>query len=272
MLLKDYGEYLRDEERAQHTVEKYTRDLRCFFRFCNGREVSKGLVREYKEWLITRYKAASANSMIAAVNGFFKHYGRLELCVKQYKVEKKVFCLAEEELSRDDFDRLRRAAGCRADGLGLMLTEILGATGLRVSELKYITVEAAKSGFANVSCKGKIREVYLEERLCKRLLAYARKKGIATGCIFISRKGKPLCRSSIWRILKGISREAGVLPSKVYPHNFRHFFARSLYGELKDAVKVRDLLGHSSLDTTLIYLRESVTEHFRIMRKIALLN
>ncbi len=266
-----FRRYLYDNEKSLATVEKYMRDIRVFLNFLKGREPDRTAVLSYKEHLGRDYAVASANSMLAALNAFFKFVGRLDLCVRQFKVQRKTFSPAERELSREEYLQLIRTAEKKKnERLSLVLQTICG-TGIRVSELKYITVEAARSGEVSVSCKGKVRTVFIVSGLQKKLLAYARKYGISSGVLFRTRSGKPINRTSVWREMKSLCIEAGVSPKKVFPHNLRHLFARTFYGVEKDIAKLADILGHSSINTTRIYIIETGVEHRRKMENMRLI-
>jgi len=259
------------DEKSRNTIEKYMRDVKAFCAFLEGRTVNKELVMEYKEQLLIHYSITSANSMIAAVNTFLRFLGWIECCVKQFKVQRKVYCSEEKELSKSDYSRLITAANKRGnERLNLVIQTICG-TGIRVSELKYITIESVKRGEAEVSCKGKTRVIFIVKELKKKLLSYAAKQGIKSGEIFITKNGKSINRSNIWREMKSLCEEAGVNPDKVFPHNLRHLFARTFYGIEKDIAKLADILGHSSIDTTRIYIITTRAEHKKKMENMRLI-
>ncbi len=270
ILLKKYEAYLREEERSEATVEKYLRDVGYFFAFVGTGEITRAVVLTYKERLGERYAVASANSMLAALNCFFRFCGWHDLCVKQFKVQKKAFCPAEKELTKEEYRRLvAAAAGKHNERLSLLIQSIC-ATGIRVSELSHITVEAARKGQAVVSCKGKTRTVFIVATLQKKLLRYAKERHITSGAIFVTKSGKPMNRSNIWREMKALCAEAGVAPSKVFPHNLRHLFARTFYGMEKDIAKLADLLGHTNINTTRVYIVTTGAEHRRKMEHMRL--
>lgn len=259
------------DEKSKNTIDKYMRDVKAFCAYLNGRDVNKELVMEYKENLLIHYSITSANSMIAAVNTFLRFFGWIECCVKQFKIQRKVYCSEYRELSKEDYTRLVTAANKKGnERLNLVIQTICG-TGIRVSELKYITVEAVKRGEAEVSCKGKTRVIFIVKELKKKLLSYAAKQGIKSGEIFITKNGKSMNRSNIWREMKNLCAEAGVNPDKVFPHNFRHLFARTFYGIEKDIAKLADILGHSSIDTTRIYIITTKAEHKKKMENMRLI-
>jgi len=270
-MLQNFERHLQMDERSEATVRKYLHDVRCFFRYQENISVCKQSVLDYKSWLQQEYALSSANSMLAALNAFFRCCGWNELCVKQFKVQKQVYCSEEKELSRSEYIRLLDAAKKqKKHRLGLMIQTIC-ATGIRVSELQYITLESLYKGEAVVCCKGKNRRIFLVSKLKKKLLAYAKDMGIEHGPIFISKNGRPLDRSNVWKEMKSICAQAGVQSSKVFPHNLRHLFARIFYSLEKDIAKLADVLGHASIDTTRIYIISSGAEHKRQLEHMKLI-
>ena len=263
--------YLKNEEKSIATIEKYIRDVKCFAKFADNSDISKQTVLEYKKKLGESYAAASANSMIAALNSFLRFCGWHDLCVKQFKIQREVYCSEEKELTRAEYIRLLEAANAKHnERLNLIIQTICG-TGIRVSELQYITVEALKNGEAIVNCKGKNRRVFIVPELKKKLLSYVKKQKISTGTVFVTRGGKPVSRNSIWKDMKALCEQANVSPSKVFPHNLRHLFARTFYGIEKDIAKLADILGHASINTTRIYIVTTGAEHKRKMEKMRLI-
>lgn len=266
-----FESYLRSDEKSDNTIEKYLRDVRAFTVFTEAREISKAVVMEFKASLVENYEITSANSIIAAVNAFLRFMGWVDCCIKQFKVQKKAFCSEEKELTKAEYIRLVNTAKQKCnERLNLILQTICG-TGIRVSELQFITVEAVRKGEAVVSCKNKTRTVFIVRELQKKLLNYIRDKGIAKGCIFITKSGKPMSRCNIWREMKALCEQAGVSPDKVFPHNLRHLFARTFYGIEKDIAKLADILGHSSINTTRIYIITTGAEHKRKMENMRLI-
>ena len=263
--------YLINEEKAAATVEKYMRDVLFFSSFIGDAEICKQSVLEYKSKCGEDYAVTSANSMIAALNCFFRFCGWHDLCVKQFKIQRQAYCPEEKELTRAEYIRLLDAASAkRNERLNMILQTICG-TGIRVSELQYITVEAAQRGEAFVHCKGKNRRVFIVPKLRKKLLCYAKKHSIAAGQVFVTRGGKPISRNHIWREMKALCAQANVAPSKVFPHNLRHLFARTFYGIEKDIAKLADILGHASINTTRIYIVTTGVEHKRKMEHMKLI-
>ena len=269
-MIAEFREHLILEERSEATVEKYIRDVTAFSAFANGGEISKETVIAYKKHLQDSYAVRSVNSMLASINSLFAFLGWHDLKVKSIKLQQQIYCPEEKELTKAEYTRLCRTAERKHnERLNLILQTICG-TGIRVSELQYITVEAVKQGEATVSCKAKTRSVFIVKELQKKLLRYAQSHGIKTGCIFITRTGKPISRTNIWREMKNLCLEAEVSPTKVFPHNLRHLFARVFYGIEKDIAKLADILGHSSINTTRIYIISTGTEHRRRMENMRL--
>lgn len=269
--LRQFETHLLCEERSAATVEKYLHDLRVFYAFMDGKELNKTAVLEYKSNLLNKYAVTSANSMLAAVNAFFRYLGYYELCVKQYKIQKSAFCSEEKELTKAEYIRLIEAAKRKGnERLNLIIQTICGS-GIRVSELQYITVEAVKHGEAFVNCKGKNRRIFIVAELRKKLLSYIKTKNIKSGAVFVTKNGKPVSRHNIWRDMKALCKDADVSPSKVFPHNLRHLFARTFYGIEKDIAKLADILGHASINTTRIYIVTTATEHKRKMENMRLI-
>lgn len=258
-----YLAQLELEEKSKATLEKYGRDLRSFTVFLAGRAIEKTLVLEYKASLAQRYAVASANSMLAAVNGLLKFMGRTDCCVRQFRVQRQAFCPPEKELTRAEYERLVHTAQRKSSRrLSLILQTICG-TGIRVSELAFITAEAVHRGEAVITCKGKTRLVFIPGKLQRLLETYLRQQNITEGPVFTTRTGKPVSRHNIWREMKALCRTAQVAPGKVFPHNLRHLFARAFYGLEKDIAKLADILGHSSINTTRIYIVSTGSEHRR---------
>ena len=253
-MLPAYREYLRDEERSQATVEKYLRDVKAFVNYLGtGREVDRERVRDYKEALRERYKITSANSMLAALNSFFVFAKWEELKVKLYRVQRAMYSRKELEMTEKDYEKLIRAARKDGDEKMSMLIQTIGSTGIRISELKFITVETLETGRAEIYNKGKSRVVLLPVELTRLLKKYCKSAGIRTGSIFITRQGNPVDRSNVSKKMKQLGREAGVDTAKIFPHNLRHLFARTFYSIEKDVIRLMDLLGHSNISTTRIY-------------------
>lgn len=267
-----FKKYLREEEKSENTIEKYLRDVRAFAAYLSGIEVTKETVIAYKSRLLAEnYAVRSINSILASVNSLFAFLGWTDCKVKSIKLQRQVYCPEEKELTKAEYTRLVNTAKQKGnERLNLILQTICG-TGIRVSELQYITVEAVKCSEAVVSLKGKTRSVFIVKELQKKLLRYAAEQKIHSGCIFITRTGKPISRTNIWREMKGLCEQAGVNPQKVFPHNLRHLFARVFYGIEKDIAKLADILGHSSINTTRIYIISTGNEHRRRMENMRLI-
>lgn len=256
--IRRFEQFLLTEEKSKATIEKYMRDVRCFLSFLEDKRLYKEAVIAYKEHLTARYAPASVNSMLVALNCFLRFTGRQDCCVKLLKIQRQIFCREDKELSAREYRRLVKAA--QGTRLSLVLQTICG-TGIRVSELQYITVEAVRAGKAVVNCKNKTRVIFIPTSIQKLLRPYIKKSGITAGSVFVTRSGKPLNRRNIWRDMKALCKRAGVSQDKVFPHNLRHLFARTFYSVDKDIVRLADLLGHSSVDTTRIYTMETGNEH-----------
>lgn len=266
-----FGAYLRREEKSAATVGKYLRDVRAFARYLGEGEAEKAAVLRYKAELSSRYAPRSVNATLASLNSLFAFLGRHDCRVRSVRWQRQVFCPEERELTRAEYLRLCRAAkGKQNERLYLILQTICG-TGIRVGELRYITVEAVGRGEATVTLKGKTRTVFIVPALREKLLRYASARGIRSGALFVTRTGKPLDRTNIWREMKALCRAADVNPRKVFPHNLRHLFARVFYGIEKDLAKLADILGHASIDTTRIYIVSTGTEHRRRMEHMHLI-
>lgn len=266
-----FSEYLKKEEKSTATIEKYDRDIRHFSEFAERRDIDRQLVLEYKERLVETYAVSSANSMLAALNVFLKYMGWADLCVKQYKTQRHVFRPEKKNLSKAEYVSLVRSAKRIGNyRLGLIM-ETICATGIRVSELRYITMKAVMDGETTVSCKGKTRTVFIVSALRKKLLRYAKKNGIVEGSVFVTKGGKPVDRSNIWREMKKLCKPSGISTEKVFPHNLRHVFARVFYKAEKDIAQLADILGHSSINTTRIYIMSTGEEHKRRMEAMRLI-
>lgn len=267
-----FGQHLRQEERAAATIEKYQRDMREFAAWLNGRVVTKEAALEWKESLLRGGASpATVNGKLSALNSLFRFLGWDECRVKSLHLQRRVFREQGRELSREEYLRLLETARASGQERLELLMEAICSTGIRVSEVRYLTVEAVRGGQAVISLKGKIRTILLPGKLCRKLLRYARKQKIASGEIFLTRGGKSLSRKQIWREMKRLCRRAEVEPGKVFPHNLRHLFAVCFYRVCRDIVKLSDVLGHSSIETTRIYLLTTGAEHARCLDKLQLI-
>ena len=269
--LKAFASCLRQEDRCRGTVDKYLHDAAEFSAWLGDRKLNKENAAAWRDHLAEQgYAPATINSMLSAVNHLLKFLGREDCKIKFLRVQRKAFRDQNRELTRADYQRLLdTAAGQGQERLGLLM-ETICATGIRVSEVQYITVEAAQRGRVEISLKGKIRTILLPAKLCRKLLKYARKNKTVSGEIFLTRTGKPISRKEIWREMKSLCQKAGIEPSKVFPHNLRHLFATTFYKVVRDIVKLADVLGHSSINTTRIYLMTTGAEHARQLEKLGL--
>ena len=270
--VQSFKKYLREEEKSANTIEKYLRDVRAFAEYLGGAEVTKEAVIAYKSKLLAEsYAVRSINSMLASLNGLFSFLGWTDCRVKSIKLQRQIYCPEEKELTKAEYMRLVNTAKQKGnERLNLILQTICG-TGIRVSELQFITVETVKCGEAVVSLKGKTRTVFIVKDLQKKLLRYAAEQGIQSGSVFVTRTGKPISRTNIWREMKDLCEQANVNPNKVFPHNLRHLFARTFYGIEKDIAKLADILGHSSINTTRIYIVATGSEHRQRMENMRLI-
>ena len=266
-----FEDYLRHDEREESTIEAYLRSLTRFAEWADGRAVTKELAMEWKAALSEAgYRPISVNAMLAAVNKFFTCMGREDCKVKYLKLQRQMFRKSEKNLSKEEYQRLVQAAHEKGDLRMELILETICATGIRVGELKYITVEAIRAGVAEIALKGKIRTILLPHRLCRKLQKYAKQQKIASGKLFLTQDGLPVSRQSIWTRMKALCEAAGVERSKAFPHNLRSLFARSFYGSCHDVVRLADVLGHSSIETTRIYLMSTGKEYLRQLDKLGL--
>ena len=270
-IINSFEKHLLENEKAGATIQKYMRDIRCFMDYAKDQALDKTLLLNYKAMLEQNYAVRSANSMLAALNAFFRFQGWHDLCVKQFKVQKEAYCSEERELTKAEYTALVRTAELKKNERLSLVVQTICGTGIRVSELQCITVEAVRRGEAIVSCKGKTRKIFIVKALQKKLLRYAIEQGITTGTLFVTKSGKSLDRSNIWRQMKDLCEQAGVSPQKVFPHNLRHLFARTFYGIEKDIAKLADILGHSNINTTRIYIITTGAEHQRRMENMRLI-
>lgn len=259
--LSDYMRYLECEERSLTTRKQYRRDIISFFAYLGNQQITKEMVIQYKKKLQEEYKPVSVNAKLAALNGFFSFIGNPQLRVKQLKIQKKPFCSREKELSKAEYIRLVTVAEKEGDERLALILQTICSTGIRVSELQFITAETVASGEAAICLKGKNRTILIAEKLRKALKCYLRRCGITTGPVFITRSGRPMDRSHIWKMMKALCQRAGVREEKVFPHNLRHLFARCFYSIDKDIAQLADVLGYSSINTTRIYIASSDYEH-----------
>lgn len=270
-LIHSFKTYLIEEEKSENTIEKYIRDVTFFMIWLAGREVTKILALDYKKELCEKYAPSSVNAAISSLNSFFVFIGWHDIRIKALKFQRQIFSNKDKELTKAEYERLLTAAKSKGNERLYLLMQTICSTGIRVSELRFVTCEAVKKGQAVISCKGKMRTIFLPKELCRMLKKYIKEQGIKDGSVFVSRNGKPLDRSYIWKMLKNLCEAAGVSKDKVFPHNFRHLFARTYYSLQKDIVRLADILGHSSVETTRIYTIETGDICRRQIQKLGLL-
>ena len=271
--VEGFARHLREEERSPGTVENYLRHIGRFRAWLEGRAVTRETVAERKRALTEAgYAPASVNAMLVAVNALLRYLGWEECRARTLRLQRQLFRQEERELGREDYDRLVQTARGRGRERLALLMEAICATGIRVSEVRYLTVEAAREGRTEISLKGKVRTILLPRKLCRKLLQYAGRQSIASGEIFLTRGGRPLSRKQIWAEMKALCQAAGVRASKVFPHNLRHLFARTFYKVCGDVVKLADILGHSRIETTRIYLISTGLEHARQLERLHLIS
>lgn len=269
--MTEFEQKLISDERSQATVQKYLRDIRAFRSFVQKKTITKEVTIHYKQYLMERYAPSSVNSMLAAINCFFKQMGWYDCIVKAVRIQRQAFRPRERELTKEEYYRLLDAAKDRKDTRLYLLMQTICATGIRISELRYITVEAVRRGSATVSLKGKTRQVLIPSALCRELMRYARMRAIRSGSIFVTKKGNPMDRTNILHEMKSLCEAARVDRRKVFPHNLRHLFACMFYKASKDISRLADLLGHSSIDTTRIYTCVSGAEQRRQIERLGLI-
>lgn len=270
-LILSFKYYLIDEEKSENTIDKYIRDVTFFEKWLCSREVTKILALEYKKELCEKYAPASVNGAISSLNSFFSFTEWHDIRIKSLKIQKQIFSSKDKELTKAEYEKLLTAAKTKKNQKLYYLMQTICSTGIRISELRYITTSAVHSGQATINCKGKMRVVILPKELCRMLKSYIKDNNIKSGSVFVTRTGKPLDRSFVWKLLKSICEDAGVSKDKVFPHNFRHLFARTYYGLQKDIVRLADILGHSSVNTTRIYTMSTDDICRRQIQKLGLL-
>ena len=270
-IIQLFQSYLINEEKAPATIGKYLHDIRDFQAWLIEGELCKTTVLSYKSYLCEKYAPASVNAVISSLNSFFNFMGWYDLRVKSLKIQKQIFASTDKELSKAEYDRLLQVAKQKKNDRLYFLMQTICSTGIRVSEARYITVEAVNRGVAEINCKGKRRQVFLPKQLCCILKQYIKHQKINSGAVFVTKNGKPLDRSNIWSDMKKLCKAANVLEKKVFPHNLRHLFARTYYSLQKDVVRLADILGHSNVNTTRIYTMETGEVHRRQIQELGLL-
>ncbi len=270
-ILNNYIIHLKLEEKSKATIEKYIRDIKAFSKYIAGKKITKELAIDYKQYLLSNYKNRSVNSIIASLNSFFVFTGNHECKLRSIKLQQQIYCPEEKELTKEEYIRLLDAANKKGNERLNLILQTICSTGIRVSELQFITVKSVYEGEATVSLKGKTRKVFIVKDLQKKLLSYMARQKIKEGCVFVTRTGKSISRTNIWKEMKNLCKRANVNPAKVFPHNLRHLFARIFYGLEKDIAKLADILGHSSINTTRIYIITTGYEHRRRMENMKLI-
>lgn len=270
--IREFSRYLREEERETATIDKYSRDVKDFFIWLKDREISRERMGEWRGYLLQAgRKPVTINGKLSALNKFFSFLGRNDCRIKYLKIQRRLFRSTEKQLSKQEYIRLLETAHSLGRERLALLMETICATGIRVSEVKYITAEAIRAGRTEIALKGKIRTILLPGKLCRKLKKYAGKRKIVSGEVFLTRNGKGMSRRQIWAEMKSLCEKAGVAPSKVFPHNLRHLFAQTFYRVCRDVAKLADVLGHSSIETTRLYLISTEAEHVRQMERMGLI-
>ena len=270
--IREFSRYLREEERETATIDKYSRDVKDFFIWLKDREISRERMGEWRGYLLQAgRKPVTINGKLSALNKFFSFLGRNDCRIKYLKIQRRLFRSTEKQLSKQEYIRLMETAHSLGRERLALLMETICATGIRVSEVKYITAEAIRAGRTEIALKGKIRTILLPGKLCRKLKKYAGKRKIVSGEVFLTRNGKGMSRRQIWAEMKSLCEKAGVAPSKVFPHNLRHLFAQTFYRVCRDVAKLADVLGHSSIETTRLHLISTEAEHVRQMERMGLI-
>lgn len=268
-----FAQDLKESEYAKGSIEKYVRDIRALKRWLGDGSVGKEALIQWKEHLLSKNcQSRTVNGMLSSLNRFFRSMGWEDLQIKHLKVQRTLFRSTRRELTKSEYLHLIETAAGQGKHRLALLMETICATGIRVSEVKYITAEAAREGRTDIHMKGKIRTILIPGRLCRKLQRYAKEQRIFSGELFRTRTGKGVTRRQIWAEMKGLCAEAGVAPSKVFPHNLRHLFARTFYRVHKDVAQLADVLGHSSIETTRIYLISTGAEHARKLERLRLIS
>ena len=271
--IQDFQEFLYEREYSTATISKYLTDVHTFLKFAKGKDViEKSLLLRYKEWLMQNYAVSSVNSMLVSLNQLLEYLGGGFLKLKRVKVQKQNFADEDKEMSKEEYIRLKRAAAENGKAQLALIIETICSTGIRISELSYFTVERVRKGYVEVHNKGKSRTILLPEKLRRKLIYYVKKHNILSGCIFVTRNGKPKDRSNLWAEMKALYKEAEVSPEKIFPHNLRHLFARVYYSLTKDLAGLADILGHSRMEVTRIYTAHSGNVYQKRIDSLGLVN
>lgn len=269
--MRNFEMWLIEEEKSDATIQKYKRDVLAFYEFLpEDKVISKKTALSYKNYILPRYKESSTNSMLISLNIFFAYIGASDCRLKLIRVQRETFATTKKELTKEEYKRLLAAAKHVHNERLYLLLQSICSTGIRVSEHQYITVEALYEGRAMVNNKGKTRYILIPEQLRKMLIRYCKAQGIKSGPVFVTKGGKPIDRSNIWKSMKALCHAANVEESKVFPHNLRHLFAFTYYSLQKDVVRLADILGHSSVETTRIYTKTTINDCERSLGKMGL--
>lgn len=266
-----YKDYLISDEKSKSTINKYLHDLKAFMLWTEKHTLCKECVISYKTYLVENFAPTSINSILSSLNSFFNFMKWYDLKVKIIKIQKQIFSSTDKELTKSEYYQLLQTAKQKHNKRLYLIIQTICSTGIRVSELQYVTVKSVKCGIAKINCKGKQRQVFLPSHLCRALKEYIRNQNIETGSVFITKNGNPIDRSNIWSDMKKLCKDANVPSNKVFPHNLRHLFARTYYSLQKDIVRLADILGHSNVNTTRIYTAESGETHRKQIEKLELL-
>lgn len=262
--LAAFARHLACEERSPATIDKYSRDLRAFARWLGPAPLHKPHLAAWRQTLARQgYASVSVNAMLAAVHSYCRFLGRSDCRVRYLRVQRQLFRPPGRELSQRDYLALVRTARRQRQQRLALILETIAACGLRISELPHITAQAVQDGRAEIHLKGKVRVILLPRRLRDKLQRYARTQKIAGGALFRTTGDRPISRQQVWREMKALARAAHIDPGKVFPHNLRHLFATVFYAHSHDIVRLADILGHSSVETTRRYLTTSGSEHIR---------
>ena len=268
--LESYRNNMLENEKSTATIEKYIRDILAFCRWNHNQSINRIQILEWKQYLVSLYAVSSVNSMLAALNGYFRFKGWEQLRVKPVRQQKQLYRETERDISRCEYMQLLQEAGKCGDERLKLVMETICSTGIRISELPFITAEAVFHGKAFVNCKNKKRIIFIPTKLQSLLKKYMKKHHISSGPVFLTRNGTVLNRSNIWRSMKRLCKRAGIDCKKVFPHNLRHLFAKTFYNTGKDLAKLADVLGHSRIETTRIYVMENGREHERMIEMLGL--
>lgn len=259
--IEEFGRYLEENEKAASTVSRYMKEVQDFAAFLEGRAPEKTLLLEYRSRLHLRCRARTVNRKLSAIHSYLKYTDCADCRVKFLKVQKKAFLEDNRELTPEEYSRLLETAKRKGNWRLYYVMMTICSTGIRIGELRYITAEAVRKGRAEIALKGKVRLILIPRELQMRLEGYMRKERITSGPVFCSRYGNPLDRSNVCREMKNLCEAAGISAQKVFPHNLRHLFARSFYQVEKDLAHLADVMGHSSIETTRIYVTASARDY-----------